>query len=184
MIENAIALIAQTPAARPSMPSEKFTTFITKTRPSTVSGAPASPRSTAPRNGSVMFVTSTPGRRRGSPRRRSGRPSLTGGRRSKRSSSAPTSAISAPPARIALHALADVAVEVQEQRARGEHAGEDRQAAEQRRVARRQTALARAVDGADARRRSRAASGVSSAASANADGEAEDRVALVHPRGA
>ena len=34
MIENATALIAQTPAARPSMPSEKFTTFITKTRPS------------------------------------------------------------------------------------------------------------------------------------------------------
>ena len=39
MIAKATALIAQTPAARPSMPSEKFTTFITKTRPSTVSGA-------------------------------------------------------------------------------------------------------------------------------------------------
>ena len=39
MIENAIALIAQTPAASPSMPSEKLTTFITTTRPSTVSGA-------------------------------------------------------------------------------------------------------------------------------------------------
>ena len=33
MIENAIALIAQTPAASPSMPSEKFTTFITNDEP-------------------------------------------------------------------------------------------------------------------------------------------------------
>ena len=44
MIEKVIALIAQTPAARPSTPSERLTTFITATRPATVSGPPASPK--------------------------------------------------------------------------------------------------------------------------------------------
>ena len=51
MIAKVIALIAQTPAASPSTPSEKLTTFITATRPTTVSGPPASPKSTAPTNG-------------------------------------------------------------------------------------------------------------------------------------
>ncbi len=37
MIANAAAEIAQTPAASPSTPSEKLTTFISSTRPSTVS---------------------------------------------------------------------------------------------------------------------------------------------------
>ena len=60
MIAKATAEIAQTPAARPSTPSEKLTTFITATMPSTVSGPPKSPNSSAPRNGKVMFSTTTP----------------------------------------------------------------------------------------------------------------------------
>ena len=39
MIANATAAIAHTPAARPSMPSEKLTTFISSTSANTVSGA-------------------------------------------------------------------------------------------------------------------------------------------------
>ena len=35
MIEKVIALIAQTPAASPSTPSERLTTFMTATRPTT-----------------------------------------------------------------------------------------------------------------------------------------------------
>ena len=60
MIENAIEEIVHTPAAKPSMPSEKFTTFIRNTSPSRVSGSAASPRSMWPMNGSVKSVTTTP----------------------------------------------------------------------------------------------------------------------------
>ena len=38
MIANVAAAIVQTPAARPSAPSVKLTTFITATIPSSVSG--------------------------------------------------------------------------------------------------------------------------------------------------
>ena len=41
MTTNAAAAIAQTPAASPSMPSEKLTTFMISTIPSTVSGTPS-----------------------------------------------------------------------------------------------------------------------------------------------
>ncbi|CAB4866762.1 unannotated protein [freshwater metagenome] len=58
--ENATAPIAQTPAARPSIPSEKLTTFIRATSPITVSGTPTQPKSTAPANGRVMLLTFTP----------------------------------------------------------------------------------------------------------------------------
>ena len=54
-----IAAIVHTPAARPSTPSVKFTTFITATRPSSVSGMPQLPRSSGSTNGSVMFSTRT-----------------------------------------------------------------------------------------------------------------------------
>ena len=40
MIENATAEIAHTPAASPSTPSEKLTTFISSTSANTVSGPP------------------------------------------------------------------------------------------------------------------------------------------------
>ena len=60
MTAKPIAEIAQTPAASPSTPSEKFTTFITATRPSRVSGPPRSPRSTRPTNGNVKLSTRTP----------------------------------------------------------------------------------------------------------------------------
>ena len=59
------AMIAQTPAARPSTPSEKLTTFIRKTRPSTVTIGPAfvTPALgnwSLPANGSVIDFTATP----------------------------------------------------------------------------------------------------------------------------
>ena len=60
MIENATAEIAHTPAASPSTPSEKFTTFISTTSPSAVTGAPRSPSSTRCTNGSVNASTATP----------------------------------------------------------------------------------------------------------------------------
>ena len=61
----AAAMIAQTPAARPSTPSEKLTTFIIATSPSTVSTGPAlvTPwpgNSSLPANGSVIVLTATP----------------------------------------------------------------------------------------------------------------------------
>ena len=45
MTANVAAAIVHTPAARPSTPSVKFTTFITATIPNSVSGIPQSPRS-------------------------------------------------------------------------------------------------------------------------------------------
>ena len=56
---NVAAAIVQTPAASPSTPSVKFRTFITATIPISVSGAASEPRSTAPTNGSVKFSTVT-----------------------------------------------------------------------------------------------------------------------------
>ena len=59
------AMIAHTPAARPSTPSEKLTTFIIATRPTTVSSgpafvAPALGSASTPMNGSVIDFTATP----------------------------------------------------------------------------------------------------------------------------
>ncbi len=60
MTANELAAIAQTPAARPSTPSEKLTTLMISTIPTIVSGAPRSPRSTRCTNGSVKSDTLTP----------------------------------------------------------------------------------------------------------------------------
>jgi hypothetical protein len=65
MTANAAAMIAHTPAARPSTPSEKLTTFIITTRPITVSTGPASAGPVLgnerwPTNGSVIAFTATP----------------------------------------------------------------------------------------------------------------------------
>ena len=99
MIAKATAEIAQTPAARPSTPSEKLTTFITATMPSTVNGPPKSPKSSAPRNGKVMFSTTTPALT--STSAASTWPaSLAHGGRSRASSMAPTRVISAAATRI------------------------------------------------------------------------------------
>ena len=57
---NVAAAIVHTPAARPSAPSVKFTTFITATIPTSVSGLPQSFRSSGSTNGSVTFSTHTP----------------------------------------------------------------------------------------------------------------------------
>ena len=58
-------MIAHTPAASPSTPSEKLTTFIIATRPITVSTGPAfvTPalgKCSWPMNGSVIAFTATP----------------------------------------------------------------------------------------------------------------------------
>jgi hypothetical protein len=54
MIANVPAAIVQTPAARPSAPSVKFTTFITATIPRRVSALPpVSPSSSGSTNGNV-----------------------------------------------------------------------------------------------------------------------------------
>jgi len=59
------AMIVQTPAASPSTPSEKLTTFIIATSPITVSTGPAfvTPalgKASVPVNGSVIAFTATP----------------------------------------------------------------------------------------------------------------------------
>ena len=59
------AMIVQTPAARPSTPSEKLTTFIIATSPITVSTGPAFVipafgKASVPTNGSVIAFTATP----------------------------------------------------------------------------------------------------------------------------
>ena len=65
MIAIAAAMIAHTPAARPSTPSEKLTTFIIATSPITVRIGPASAgpvlgNDRRPANGSVITFTATP----------------------------------------------------------------------------------------------------------------------------
>src|SRR4051794_349845 len=100
MIAKAIAEIVHTPAARPSTPSEKFTTFMRKTRPSRVSGSAALPRSTWPMNGSVKSVTTTP-ESTGISAAITWPTSFAPAGSSKRSSSAPIAVITAAPPRIA-----------------------------------------------------------------------------------
>ena len=61
MIANVPAAIVHTPAARPSAPSVKFTTFITATMPTSVSARPAVSLSPiGSMNGSVTWSTNTP----------------------------------------------------------------------------------------------------------------------------
>jgi hypothetical protein len=65
MTAIAAAMITHTPAARPSTPSEKLTTFIITTSPITVSTGPASAtpvlgKWSCPMNGSVITLTATP----------------------------------------------------------------------------------------------------------------------------
>ncbi len=148
MTANTAAAIAQTPAARPSIPSEKFTTFMTATSPTTVSGSPAEPKSTAPMNGNVMFVTSTPActgmiaatdlpgelddRRQVEPVVQ--RPDERDDDRSEQD---------------AVDAVVGARRPVEEERGADEDPGEHRQTPEQRRRALGQAAVGRAVDGAD-----------------------------------
>src|ERR1035437_10118293 len=60
MIENPIPSIVQPPAANPSTPSEKLTTFISPTSQITVSTPPVLGNSSTPRNGSDTSVTTAP----------------------------------------------------------------------------------------------------------------------------
>ena len=99
MIAIVAAMITHTPAARPSTPSEKLTTFIIATRPMTVRTGPAlvTPalgKASSPMNGSVIAFTATP--KCTTMTAASTWPSsLIAGGRSKRSSMAPTSVITA-----------------------------------------------------------------------------------------
>ncbi len=97
MIANAIPSIVQTPAASPSTPSEKLTTFISPTSQTTVSKPPAFGNCSAPTNGIVTSVTTAPASTAISaaaiwPG------SLTAGRSGRMSSIAPTSVIRHAPA--------------------------------------------------------------------------------------
>jgi hypothetical protein len=97
MIAIVAAMITHTPAARPSTPSEKLTTFIIATNPSTVSTGPAlvGPafgKCSTPANGSVIALTATP-KWTAITAASSWPASLIAGGRSKRSSNAPTSVI-------------------------------------------------------------------------------------------
>jgi hypothetical protein len=99
MIAIVAAMITHTPAARPSTPSEKLTTFIIATRAITVTIGPAfvTPafgKCSTPTNGSVMALTATP-KCTAMTAATTCPPSLTNGGSSKRSSSAPTSVITA-----------------------------------------------------------------------------------------
>ncbi len=60
MIVNATPSIVHRPAARPSTPSVKLTTFISATSQITVSTGPACGNWWAPRNGIVTSVTIAP----------------------------------------------------------------------------------------------------------------------------
>ena len=60
MIANAIPSIVHSPAASPSTPSEKLTTFISPTSQITVSTPPALGNCSAPTNGIVTSVTTAP----------------------------------------------------------------------------------------------------------------------------
>ena len=104
--------------------------------------------------------------------------SFGSGCRSRTSSIAPTSVISAAASRMPARAL----VVGQEQHARHERAGEDRQAAEQRRRVLREPALLDLVDGADATARSAPTSGVRSAATANATSPAKTALVSIASR--
>ena len=150
MIENATAEIAHTPAARPSTPSEKFTTFISTTSPSTVTGPPRSPSSTRCTNGSVNVSTFTP------------------------EVTSTTAAAICPASLISRVQVEDVVeraddrdqrrggedalgalVVGQEDQPRDERAAEDREPAEQRRRLAREPALLDVVDRADPAREAR-----------------------------
>ena len=60
MTENATPSIVHSPAASPSTPSEKLTTFISPTSQITVSTPPVLGNWSAPTNGSVTSVTTAP----------------------------------------------------------------------------------------------------------------------------
>ena len=114
MIANVAAEITQTPAASPSTPSMKLITFITATKPSTVSTWPTltlPSRTTSrnstwsswtpPTNGRVKSLTQTP-LKTGIIAATNCPTSFAPAGRSKTSSSTPTAAITAAPPRIAL----------------------------------------------------------------------------------
>ena len=60
MTANATPSIVHRPAARPSTPSEKFTTFIIPTSQITVSTPPVFGNESVPTNGIVTSVTTAP----------------------------------------------------------------------------------------------------------------------------
>ena len=155
MIEKATALIAQTPAARPSTPSEKLTTFMTSTSPTTVSGPPADAEvdRADERQREVRDLDAGRDRDR---RRQDLAGELEAGRQVEavveRADDGDQRRAGEDPA----HAVLGHAGEVEQRRRDQEHGGEDRQPAEQRRGGTAQAAGRALVDGADAPREARA----------------------------
>ena len=173
MIENAAAEIAHTPAASPSTPSEKLTTFISATSPSTVSGPPRCCRSTWWTNGSVKLSTLTPAGHEDD-RRHHLPGQLVPGARSTASSTAPTSVISAAAPKIArVRPLSGTnstaAANAPAKMARPPSSG----------VAVRARPRSLSSSTAPSRRASRAAAGVSAAATANATSAAKKALAYM-----
>ena len=143
--EGAAETRRRRPAASPSTPSEKLTMFIRATRPRTVSGAAGRARTRrGGRTGSVTSATETP-ESTSTSAAATWPSSLAAGESSRQSSSAPTAVISAAPARMPRVSVVDG----DERGGAGQHAGEDGEAAEQRRRLARQAALLQPVHGAD-----------------------------------
>ena len=166
MTANAMPSIVHTPAASPSMPSLKLTTFISATSQMTVSHPPSCGSCRLPMNGSVTSLTTAP------PATAIAAAaiwpaSFRTGFRSKMSSSAPTQAITSAPARIdpRLHRpggavpAAGGVIEGDLRRhpdgCRDEDAHEDRETAQPRGRPLRKPPLGRLVDGAHASREPR-----------------------------
>ncbi len=144
MTANVAAAIVHTPAASPSTPSVKFTTFMTATMPTTVSTAPAPPSSSTPISGIEISSTLTP-EATGITAAPTCPSSLTPAFRSTASSTAPISAIAAAPSRMPRTSV----LPGTNNAARDEHAGQDGQAAQVRHRAVVEASLARGVDRAD-----------------------------------
>ena len=128
-IANVDAVIAPTPAARPSMPSMKLKLFISATIQSIVTGYCSAPRSSGCSSGSVRWSIVAPGGRPGWRRPTSSPANFAIGLISKRSSSRPTAAHTQAPSRIACARPAERRLQQQH---RHRHGREHRDAAAER----------------------------------------------------
>ncbi len=166
-----------TPAARPSTPSVKLTTFITATIASPVTIAPpVAPRSTAPTNGSVNDSTRTPAAT-GMAAAAIWPASFTAGGRSYRSSSAPTSISQQRAAQDA----ACLAVERQEDEEAGDETPARIATPPRLGTGASWRSRSRGMSIAPTRTASRAVNGVATSVTTAATANAGDRLELVHP---
>jgi hypothetical protein len=99
MMANVTELMAQTPAARPSMPSMKLTMFMIATTQMRLNGTDTQPSTRVPTTGRVMFSSRTPYITR-MPATTNWRPNLMTGLIPRTSSSTPTSVMSDAPTKM------------------------------------------------------------------------------------